>query len=568
MDDVTRPKRAQKRRSGSCSFSIPALPDEIETDEETLPSSAGGSDNESEASGDDADASDQVALVRRPDPKASRRSSRSQVQKTVNYSAKHHPQDARIPGFQHKARSLREAQRSASKKSKKSKPHAVVIDDEDDEAEAEDGTVDEDTRTQSPPRPRKRLRILEAVRPSPRKGRRSKRTQDSNSRPKGRRILISDDVDSIAEQAMRGSQAPGHRSAVSNLASNLHLPHTPEDVTNLRTPTSSERAQCQAFADNAIQLAEDVVQGYDLEDPLDDLERSGDGEVSPAEGSSATGTTRDAEDYYADLSEPRSAHSPTLSLRYGRVSQATRNHQARDELQTACNSPNENEKGLERSVEDQRRAVSRPPICSSTTLIGDKASSAKRRTVSHELTRHTNGTAGEISEHASEFEEQFSITQSRREGQEGSQDDETASNSGTSYGDNLPVSERERSDLEVPDTDDIGSEGNLVNGAIRPSPDHNNESPNVQSDGTVIEDRSSSPQQPDSRLYPSPNTSSGHPVAITPNLITAEQDGSGETPEQVPRLMLREEKELSGTSNIEKAATQSLLQNCGSSQQS
>lgn len=78
--------------------------DEDETDEESLPSLAGDLDPEQSSN----DEPDEVKVyVRKPDPNASRSSKRSEARKLVNYNTHHHRDDDRIPGFQHKARSLK-----------------------------------------------------------------------------------------------------------------------------------------------------------------------------------------------------------------------------------------------------------------------------------------------------------------------------------------------------------------------------------------------------------------------------------------------------------------------------
>lgn len=102
-----RPKRAARRLSTSRLLSH--LGDDGETDDESLPTSArdDGSETNNESSSDNDDSS---LLIRESDSRATRVSSRIVNQTYVNYSAKHHPQDAHIPGFQHKARQQRKHQ--------------------------------------------------------------------------------------------------------------------------------------------------------------------------------------------------------------------------------------------------------------------------------------------------------------------------------------------------------------------------------------------------------------------------------------------------------------------------
>ncbi|KAI7562802.1 hypothetical protein KC319_g10516 [Hortaea werneckii] len=104
MDEVTRPKRAAKRAPASCSPKT-----NIKID---LESSDGSSDidldllsgeDESELESDNKE----NEMVRKPDPRATRHSARSEAQKAVNYSRKHHPQDHGLPGFQRRAKRIK-----------------------------------------------------------------------------------------------------------------------------------------------------------------------------------------------------------------------------------------------------------------------------------------------------------------------------------------------------------------------------------------------------------------------------------------------------------------------------
>ena len=104
MDEVTRPKRVAKRTPASCPPKT-----NIKID---LESSDGSSDidldllsgeDESELESDNKE----NELVRKPDPRATRHSARSEAQKAVNYSRKHHPQDHGLPGFQRRAKRIK-----------------------------------------------------------------------------------------------------------------------------------------------------------------------------------------------------------------------------------------------------------------------------------------------------------------------------------------------------------------------------------------------------------------------------------------------------------------------------
>lgn len=92
MDDVTRPRRANQM-SGTRSASVETLrendSDETTNDEIDLLSDREDS-GDSDEDGDDAPAQ---STQREPDPRATRRSERSEAHKLVDYSRKRHPQD-------------------------------------------------------------------------------------------------------------------------------------------------------------------------------------------------------------------------------------------------------------------------------------------------------------------------------------------------------------------------------------------------------------------------------------------------------------------------------------------
>lgn len=163
MDDVLRPKRAA-RITGSRSLSSSAPRDrhhgdEHETSDESTPDLLSG--DESDVSGSDCDDDDLATRV--PDPKATRRSNRTEAQKPVNYSRAHHPQDHALPGYQHLAKRRKRRVATLPKPAKK-----VIFDEEavssNNEA-TESGSEDEmaSTGAEEPvPRspPRKRLKTL------------------------------------------------------------------------------------------------------------------------------------------------------------------------------------------------------------------------------------------------------------------------------------------------------------------------------------------------------------------------------------------------------------------------
>jgi hypothetical protein len=119
MDEVTRPKRAQ-RITGSRPRSSFA-----ETSDEEEPELSSGestdADEPSEASGDRA--------TRTPDPGAVRHSSRTAAQKQVNYSIAHHPQDWAISGYRQLAKRKRRSDSAAKpqKRSRKATSHGSQI---------------------------------------------------------------------------------------------------------------------------------------------------------------------------------------------------------------------------------------------------------------------------------------------------------------------------------------------------------------------------------------------------------------------------------------------------------
>lgn len=159
MDKVTRPSWAARRASSLRSASI----DAGETSDDSLPSSAKGSDEESK------DSEVEILPARTPDPRATRHSKRAEAKKTVDYSRNHHPQDRSLPGYQHKARLLRRAKKRARKQSlseRQSSPQPddgqeenVALYSEDEAGDDLEQAIDE-LRGKAPSKPRKRLCVL------------------------------------------------------------------------------------------------------------------------------------------------------------------------------------------------------------------------------------------------------------------------------------------------------------------------------------------------------------------------------------------------------------------------
>lgn len=186
MDEVTRPKRAAKRRSGSRSVSTSAKRDlQDDTSEESEASEAKDARSEPESETDGQfDIGDLLATQRVPDPKATRRSGRSEAHKAVNYSRKYHPQDYGVPGYQHKAKQLPSAGITPS--SKISNKRKLVEDSADEEGS--DLVDEEDESTKSPVRARKQLKSTMSNSPTTLRA----KEKLKNRKGKQRRNLLSD----------------------------------------------------------------------------------------------------------------------------------------------------------------------------------------------------------------------------------------------------------------------------------------------------------------------------------------------------------------------------------------
>ncbi|OQO09475.1 hypothetical protein B0A48_04875 [Cryoendolithus antarcticus] len=125
MDDVTRPKRAE-RITGRCAKADSTDDDDSNESEPEL-----GNDDDSDVTMDDDDRGMRIgATQHNPDPAATRHSKRSEARKAVIYNAKCHPQDYALPGFRtrHLARQGAARPKSSKKSSHDDQP------DEDQEA--------------------------------------------------------------------------------------------------------------------------------------------------------------------------------------------------------------------------------------------------------------------------------------------------------------------------------------------------------------------------------------------------------------------------------------------------
>ena len=97
MDDVLRPGRKRRPRSEE----LPELP-AGETSDESEPSPAESSNSDASDTESSSSTSSAEGASRKKHPEATRCSSRKKAD--FNYSRKHHPADAMIPGFERKAR--------------------------------------------------------------------------------------------------------------------------------------------------------------------------------------------------------------------------------------------------------------------------------------------------------------------------------------------------------------------------------------------------------------------------------------------------------------------------------
>lgn len=107
MDDVTRPKRAAKRKARTRSVSPPAKTRvEISSDESELEDEHSDEDSDSQAKKPD------LPSAIKQHPGATRRSARPA--RNISYPQKSHDQDEFLPGFQHRAKRVKQARISAA----------------------------------------------------------------------------------------------------------------------------------------------------------------------------------------------------------------------------------------------------------------------------------------------------------------------------------------------------------------------------------------------------------------------------------------------------------------------
>lgn len=213
MDEVTRPLRAAKRRSGGRSVSESLThEDGVTSDESEPPSPMSGSESDEDDADDDED-EESAALMstqRAKDPKATRTSTRAAAKKPVDYSRFHHPQDRWLLGRKHRNENLVPTDRDLdSLPTKRSRKH--------ERSEYSDEVTDNDV-------PGAEGREVSAVYSKPRKKLRStgssspaKSKQHDQSSPATKRIfddielprmddMNSDELNEQFDSAARGSQ--------------------------------------------------------------------------------------------------------------------------------------------------------------------------------------------------------------------------------------------------------------------------------------------------------------------------------------------------------------------------
>lgn len=142
--DISRPNSAAvRRRSKSHSLPMPDLDDESEQSSSLTQFESSQDENDDEEADEIASDSPvhQVTLPqRKPDPRASRRSSRAEAKKPVNYSKKYHPQDYGLPGHRRSAITPAPAVWGDSPKTsnqiRKRKTTIVIADSDEDDSDA------------------------------------------------------------------------------------------------------------------------------------------------------------------------------------------------------------------------------------------------------------------------------------------------------------------------------------------------------------------------------------------------------------------------------------------------
>ena len=210
MDDVTRPKRAARQRRSMSTM----RDNEVETDEESLPSSARDSDSDQDGEDEGSSEEEDLPTQRELDPRAIRHSARGEAKKVVNYSTKIHPQDHSLPGYQHKAKQLKRSQAMGKSNAARFPPHskkrAATSD------PTSDGVESLLSEVRQLKRPHKRLSVLdndrehaEKTQHQTKKIKETKKTKETKpSATDEVPLMLSDDVNDMVDMAIEGSQLP------------------------------------------------------------------------------------------------------------------------------------------------------------------------------------------------------------------------------------------------------------------------------------------------------------------------------------------------------------------------
>ena len=280
MDEVTRPKRAAKVRSGSRSSSATAERDGDGSDvsEPSLRDDS-RSDGLSDAATIESDGETSLPARRKRDPLATRQSARASAQKAVDYNTKHHPQDYGLPGYRKRAKSpdgykhTQVSQKATQQRQGRAHTESMVVA-SDTGSDEEPCSAPEPAKLARPHKPLKSLGSKEQLRSEQSKTtkarRRARVSADQRKDPKS---MGTSEVDDFVGELVAKSQVPTSRK-VSHVEVLLDYP-----VSNERSvpspPTSSAANKLRDAAAGAFDLihacGDDTAPNTD--DPSGDLER-------------------------------------------------------------------------------------------------------------------------------------------------------------------------------------------------------------------------------------------------------------------------------------------------------
>ncbi|KAK5117326.1 hypothetical protein LTR62_005943 [Meristemomyces frigidus] len=245
MDEVLRPIRSAKRRSGLLAHrqSVRSADDDDEDDEADLGLHDEESDWDVSTTGNSH--LSPIRTVRKP--QATRHSVRAQARKHVNYSAKIHPQDYALPGFQHKAQTALQSQaiESTSKERRRSGQPLE---------EQSPLNVQE---TGIPYQPRKKLKSVASSLPTCRLPRQLRNVKSMKSR-KLMQSANSMDTDELIEWAIKGSQA---QSMVLPTKEDIDGLQEDDDPTGISDEVDSSDINLGQMLMQASQEVADIPQG-------------------------------------------------------------------------------------------------------------------------------------------------------------------------------------------------------------------------------------------------------------------------------------------------------------------